>query len=145
MLKKYSNFILLFISIRALNVQTTEVAEEEIEMHPILQNMGFYINQQAEGFGIDIGVVFDVNGGYRWPFFSANQYMVTNPKVRFQLGGKSWVTIILYMIKLQVFLDVNGYDITPFDYKVKLDVVDYKEVCHQLDWASQGLSFSVNG
>ena len=42
-------------------------------------------------------------------------------------------------------MDVNGFDIYPFDYKVKLDVVNYEEICHQLDWSSQGLSFSVNG
>lgn len=107
--------------------------------------MGYYINEQAEGFGIDVGVVFDVSGGYKWPFYTQNQYMATNPKIRFMIGGKSWVTIILYMLKLTVYLDVNGFDVIPFNYLVLLDIVNYQNVCHRLDWSSQGLSFAVNG
>ena len=53
-----------------------------------------------------------------------------NPKMKFQAGGTSWVSIYLYIMKLHFYFDINGINYVPFDYTAKFDLVNYNEFCH---------------
>lgn len=50
------------------------------------------------------------------------------------MGGHNWVTIDLYMIRLNLLIDVVGAEATPFDLTLKADTVEYSELCGSLGW-----------
>lgn len=112
--------------------------EKKPETKPEVKNWGFYWNPWTEaGFGIDLGVTVDLSAGYAAPWYTENQYAVTAPHAHMLLGGEQYLTIGLGIMKLTFFFEANGIHYIPATYKAKINVLEYNQFCHQMDWSAK--------
>lgn len=51
------------------------------------------------------------------------------------IGGTNYITLYLGFVKIRLYFDIYGYKFTPLDYKMMLDIVNYRSVCHSLTWS----------
>ena len=71
--------------------------------------IGFGKTNAKGTLGIDVEGNIDIGAGFRWPWYSESTDLVTNPIFYALIGGRSWISLNLYFIKLHFFLDVIGY------------------------------------
>ena len=50
-------------------------------------------------------------------------------------GSFNWVTIDLYMIKLNFFLTANGIKLQALNYKLRFNTETYEEICNEASYA----------
>ena len=104
--------------------------EEVLFEKPNVKNFGYNISMSSGGFGYDGKISFDLGGGYKLPFYSQNQYLVQGLNFQAILGGTSWVTLTLWYLRLNLYLDLDIAQAT-LSNEVLFDVVGYSEVCAQ--------------
>lgn len=93
------------------------------------QNFGYYGSKYWYGFGYDYAFSVDASVDYKYPIYNNNQFFVVEPQLTFLLGGHNYVSVQLFYLRFNVILDLTGFEITPFDYTLKADVVEYSEFC----------------
>jgi hypothetical protein len=59
------------------------------------------------------------------------------------IGGRNWLTIALYFIRFNLFIDVTAIKVTPIDYSIKSDLVTYSKICHSMSWSMKSLAFNI--
>lgn len=82
--------------------------EHKTEASPKVENYGYYKDLTSDGWGLNLGLTFDLGGGYKYPMYNEAQYLVQEAQGSLKLGGKSYVSLELGYAKLHIFLDVVG-------------------------------------
>jgi hypothetical protein len=93
--------------------------------------------------GIEIGLPMDLSFGYEVPYYSENQYHVLNMKPHLLLGGKSWITLALFYLRVNVFFEVIGAKQT-LSARAYFDVINKDRYCYAVDWDFETLVFKIN-
>jgi hypothetical protein len=93
--------------------------------------------------GIEIGLPMDLSFGFEVPYYSENQYHVLNMKPHLLLGGKSWITLALFYLRVNVFFEVIGAKQT-LSARAYFDVINKDRYCYAVDWDFETLVFKIN-
>ena len=89
----------------------------------------------ADGWwGINFGLNFDIGVNWQMPLYNENQYLVSRIMAAAFVGGRQYVTIQLWYLKLNVFFDVYPVRCTFFDNYMRVDIVNYKDFCDSAKW-----------
>ena len=81
----------------------------------------------------DVGVAlesdYDISFGYKFPWYNENQFMVWALQPHFKLGGIFHTVFHLYYVRIHLWVDMIGNEITLLDWKTKMDMMQYRNVC----------------
>jgi hypothetical protein len=97
----------------------------------------------SNGFGLDLGLNFDLSFGYEAPYYTELNYAVSQPSFHVLVGGTSWLTFALGVLKFNILAQVEAIKFTPFQYSAKFNVQSFKEYCHQMSYTSQGVKTAL--
>lgn len=105
--------------------------------------MGVYFKSMTNDIGVDVGLPLDFSIGYEFPYYSDNQYHVLDLRPNLLLGGKSYVTISLYFMRVTLFFDLVGakYSLSARSF---YDVINRDAFCYAVDWRFEALRLKVN-
>lgn len=84
----------------------------------------------------------DLSIGYEMPYYSNNQYHVLEFRPHLLLGGQSYITIGLYLMRINIFFEVIGAKQT-LSAKGYYDVITRSAACYGLDWAFEAAQLKV--
>ena len=98
----------------------------------------------TNNIGFEFGLAGDISVGYELPLYSQNQYTIWEQRANALLGGKSYLTISLFLVKFTVFFEVIGAKITPA-LRSKFDTIGYGEYCYESDWTASALKLDITG
>lgn len=58
------------------------------------------------------------------------------------VGGKSWVSLLLYFAKIHMFVEVNGIKFVP-RLRALYDTESFTDLCASVDWYAKAMTVSV--
>ncbi len=70
--------------------------------------MGYYWDAVSNDIGVTFALPLDVSLGYEFPYYSDNQYHVLDFKPHLLLGGKSFITLHLFYLRVTFFAELIG-------------------------------------
>ena len=79
--------------------------------------------------GVEIEADYDLSFGYTFPWFNEEQFMIFAVQPNFKLGGIVHIVFHLYYLRIHVWVSVIGNELTLIDWRTKMDVVEYSQVC----------------
>ena len=85
-------------------------------------------------FGISFGINFDVGVNWELPLYNENQYLVSRIRTSAFVGGRQWVTIQIWYLKINVYFDVWPVRCTFFENYMRVNIVEYKDFCDATHW-----------
>jgi hypothetical protein len=92
--------------------------------------------------GIDVGLPMDLSIGYEMPYYSDNQYHVLEFRPHALLGGESYITIGLYLMRINIFFEVIGAK-SSLSAKGYYDVITRSAACYGVDWTFEAMKVKV--
>ena len=104
----------------------------EGEEHHKVKNYGVYFDLMANDIGVDMGATIDLSAGYRFPFYDLNQFIVAEPQGRLNAGSFAYLTVGMYMVRLNIFLEAMALEFIPAALALYWDVAQYRQVCIRL-------------
>ena len=80
----------------------------------------------ANDIGVDMGATIDLSAGYRFPFYDLNQFIVAEPQGRLNAGSFAYLTVGMYMVRLNIFLEAMALEFIPAALALYWDVAQYR-------------------
>ena len=117
-----------------LNQDTTSVDLAK-DKSPRVKNFGFESAQQSDNglVGYSIGLNADLGWNYELPLYNEDEYLVSRQRVSAYGGGRNFVSLTLYVVRVTVFFDVWLSKITA-DHYIRYDIVNYGDYCQAGQW-----------
>ena len=105
--------------------------------HPNVSMLGYSnkVYSADNWFGIEFGINFDVGLNWEVPLYNENQNLVSRIRTSALAGGRQYVTIQIWYLKIHVFFDVLPVRCTFFDFYMKANIVEYSDFCAAARWS----------
>lgn len=108
-------------------------------------NLTTLANVDALGdIGYTLEADYDLNAGYKWPWYNKGKFMMSDLSVHFKLGGIAHLVLHLYFIRLHLWIDFVGTQMDIAKINTKLDIESYRALCASIMANHQNLRLKMN-
>ena len=91
----------------------------------------------------DIGFIieadYDLGFGYKMPWFTQVQYLVAQWRPYFKLGGIFHTAFHLYFMRVHIWHDLIGSELTLANFEAQADIMTYSTFCYSITAENQNL------
>lgn len=108
-------------------------------------NLTSLVNIDALGdIGLQVESDFDMNMGYRFPWYNKGRYMITKFSPHIKLGGLTHVVFHLYFIRIHLWVDLIAAQMNFCEFGAMLDVEEYRALCMKVTARQENMRFKLN-
>ena len=113
-----------------------------VESAPTVENTGFYRSFLSNDIGVEFAFPLDLSLGFSFPYYSDNQYHVLDFQPNLLLGGKSYITVYLFYLRVTFFAELIGAK-GAVSARSYYDVINQNTFCSAIDWTFEALKLKI--
>ena len=100
-----------------------------------MKNFGWESEKNSDNglVGYSIGLNTDIGWNYELPLYNEDEFQVSRQRISVYGGGRNYVSLTLYVVKVTIFFDLWLSKITA-DHYIRYDIVNYRDYCQAGQW-----------